>query len=105
MDLVRVAALIAKRKVISESSRSKALDILNATENRKLLAAGLGEGSHIAHKTGDIGFVIGDAGIVEKPNGKLYLIGVFVIRPYNDLDARYLIQELSRSTYNYLWER
>jgi beta-lactamase class A len=104
-DLVRVAALIAKHKIISESSRSNALDILNATENRKLLAAGLGEGAHIAHKTGDIGFVIGDAGIVEKPNGKLYLIGVFVVRPYNDLDARYLVQELSRSAYNYLWER
>jgi beta-lactamase class A len=105
LDLVRVAALIAKHKVISESSRTKALDILNATENRKLLAAGLGEGAHIAHKTGDIGFVIGDAGIVEKPNGKLYLIGVFVVRPYNDLDARYLVQELSRSAYNYLFQR
>jgi beta-lactamase class A len=105
MDLVRVAALIAKHKVISESSRTNALDILNATENRKLLAAGLGEGANIAHKTGDIGFVIGDAGIVEKPNGKLYLIGVFVVRPYNDLDARYLVQELSRSAYNYLFQR
>jgi beta-lactamase class A len=105
LDLVRVAALIAKHKIISESSRAHALDILNATENRKLLAAGLGEGAHIAHKTGDIGFVIGDAGIVEKPNGKLYLIGVFVVRPYNDLDARYLVQELSRSAYNYLWQR
>ncbi len=105
MDLVRVAAIIAKHKVITEQSRANALDILNATENRKLLAAGLGEGAHIAHKTGDIGFVIGDAGIVEKPNGKLYLIGVFVVRPYNDLDARYLVQELSRSVYNYLLQR
>jgi beta-lactamase class A len=65
----------------------------------------LSEGAHIAHKTGDIGFVIGDAGIVEKPNGKLYPIGVFVVRPYNDLDARYLVQELSRSVYNYLLQR
>jgi beta-lactamase class A len=105
MDLVRVAAMIAKHQIISEQSRVNALDILNATENRKLLAAGLGEGAHIAHKTGDIGFVIGDAGIVEKPNGKLYLIGVFVVRPYNDLDARYLVQELSRSAYMYLLQQ
>lgn len=104
-DLVRVAALIAKHQVISEVSRSQALDILNATENRKLLAAGLGEGAHIAHKTGDIGFVIGDAGIVEKPDGKLYLIGVFVNRPHDDLDARYLVQKLSRSAYNYLFQQ
>ncbi len=101
-DLVRVSALIAKHKIITDKSRADALDILNATENRKLLAAGLGEGAHIAHKTGDIGFAIGDAGIVERPNGKLYLIGVFVIRPYNDINARYLVQELSRSAYNYL---
>jgi beta-lactamase class A len=104
-DLVRVSALIAKHKIISEKSRSDALDILNATENRKLLAAGLGEGAHIAHKTGDIGFAIGDAGIVERPNGKLYLIGVFVIRPYNDINARYLVQELSRSAYNYMLQQ
>jgi beta-lactamase class A len=104
-DLVRVAAIIAKRQVVSAFSRQQMLDILNATENRKLLAAGLGEGSHIAHKTGDIGFVIGDAGIVEKPNGKLYLIGVFVNRPYNDLNARYLVQDLSRSAYNYFLQQ
>ncbi len=101
-DLVRVSALIAKHKIISAKSRADALDILNATENRKLLAAGLGKGAHIAHKTGDIGFAIGDAGIVERPNGKLYLIGVFVMRPYNDIKARHLVQQLSRSAYNYM---
>jgi beta-lactamase class A len=101
-DLVRLSARIAKRELISPDSRAKALDILNATENRKLLAAGLGEGAHIAHKTGDIGFIIGDAGIVEKPDGKLYLIGVFVRRPYNDIRARYFVQQLSRLTYNHL---
>ena len=101
-DLVRVAALLAKHQIIGEASRVQALDILTATENRKLLVAGLGEGASIAHKTGDIGFVIGDAGIVSKPDGKQYLIGVFVIRPHDSLKARYLIQQLSRSAYNYL---
>jgi beta-lactamase class A len=101
-DLVKLSALLAKHQILTESSRAQALDILNATENRKLLVAGLGEGAHIAHKTGDIGFVIGDAGIVEKPNGKLYLIGVFVRRPYKDVRARYFVQQLSRLTYNYM---
>jgi beta-lactamase class A len=100
-DLVRACNLIAKRQVISANSRTQALDILNATENRKLLVAGLGEGAHIAHKTGDIGFLIGDAGIIEKPDGKLYLLAVFVRRPHNDLRARKFVQELSRLTYNY----
>ncbi len=105
MDLVKASALIARRRIISESSRVKALDILNATANRKLLKAGLGEGAHIAHKTGDIGFVIGDAGIVEMPSGKLYLAGIFVRRPYDDLRARDFVQKVSRITYRYLVNR
>jgi beta-lactamase class A len=100
-DLVRACTLIAKRQIISANSRTQALDILNATENRKLLVAGLGEGAHIAHKTGDIGFLIGDAGIIEKPDGKLYLLAVFVLRPHNDLRARTFVQEVSRLTYSY----
>jgi beta-lactamase class A len=101
VDLVRVSALIAKHMIITPASRAKVLDILNATENRKLLWAGLGQGAHIAHKTGDIGFVIGDAGIIEKPSGKLYLAGVFVRRPYNDTRGRDFVQKVSRITYNY----
>jgi beta-lactamase class A len=105
MDLAKASALIAKRQIISESSRARALDILNATANRKLLKAGLGAGANIAHKTGDIGFVIGDAGIVEMPSGKLYLAGIFVRRPYDDLRARTFVQKVSRITYNYFVNR
>ncbi len=101
VDLVKASALLAKRKVMSESSRAKALDILNATENTKLLKAGLGSGANIAHKTGTLGVILGDAGIIEKPSGKLYLAGVFVRRPFNDLRGRYFIQEASRLSYNY----
>jgi beta-lactamase class A len=102
VDLVKTSALIARRRLISPASRARALDILNATANRKLLKAGLGAGAHMAHKTGDIGFVIGDAGIVEMPSGKLYLAGVFVRRPYNSLRARDFVQKVSKITYNYL---
>jgi beta-lactamase class A len=102
VDLVKVSGLIAKHQILRSDSRAKALDILNATENRKLLAAGLGEGAHIAHKTGNIGFAIGDAGIIEKPDGKLYLIGVFVRRRYNDVRARDFVQQVSRLTYQYM---
>jgi beta-lactamase class A len=101
IDLVRVSALIAKSMIITSESRQKVLDILNASENRQMLRAGLGEGAHIAHKTGDIGFVIGDAGIIEKPSGKLYLAGVLVRRPYNDTRGRDFVQKVSRITYNY----
>lgn len=104
-DLVRLSALLAKHQLISEASRSKVLDILNQTENRKLLPAGLGKGAAIAHKTGTLGRLIGDAGIIEMPNGKLYLAGIFVKRSFNDLRARVFVQAVSRLTYNYINDR
>jgi beta-lactamase class A len=104
-DLVRLSASIAKHQLISESSRSKVLDILNQTANRKLLPAGLGKGAAIAHKTGTLGRLIGDAGIVEMPNGKLYLAGIFVKRSFNDPRARDFVQQVSKLTYNYINNR
>ncbi len=104
-DLVRLSALLAKHQLITEASRSKVLDILNQTENRKLLFAGLGKGAAIAHKTGTLGRLIGDAGIIEMPNGKLYLAGIFVKRSFNDLRARDFVQEVSRLTYKYINDR
>jgi beta-lactamase class A len=104
-DLVRLSASIAKHQLISESSRSKVLDILNQTANRKLLPAGLGKGAAIAHKTGTLGRLIGDAGIVEMPNGKLYLAGIFVKRSFNDPRARDFVRQVSKLTYNYINNR
>ncbi|MCY7335796.1 MAG: serine hydrolase, partial [Chamaesiphon sp.] len=104
-DLVRLSALLAKHQLISEASRSKVLDILNQTQNRKLLPAGLGKGAAIAHKTGTLGRLIGDAGIIEMPNGKLYLAGIFVKRSFNDLRARVFVQAVSRLTYKYINDR
>ncbi|WP_366931661.1 serine hydrolase [Nostoc sp. NOS(2021)] len=101
-DLVKLSALIQYHKLISDASRSQALDILNHCHNRKLLAAGLGSGAVIAHKTGDIGFVIGDAGIIEMPNGKRYLAGIFVRRPYNDTRGRDFVRQVSQLVYTYL---
>lgn len=101
-DLVKLSALIQYHKLISDASRSQALDILNHCHNKKLLAAGLGSGAVIAHKTGDIGFVIGDAGIIEMSNGKRYLAGIFVRRPYNDTRGRDFIRQVSQLVYTYL---
>ena len=56
----------------------------------------------IADKTGDIGFVVGDAGIIDMPNGKRYLAAIFVKRPYNDPIVRDFVRRISRIVYNYL---
>ncbi|BBD60128.1 peptidoglycan glycosyltransferase [Nostoc sp. HK-01] len=101
-DLVRLSALVAKNQLLTDSSRSKVLDIMQRVHNTKLLPAGLGKGAVIAHKTGTLGIVLGDAGIIQMPSGKRYLAGIFVRRPFNDLKARDFINQVSRIVYGYL---
>ena len=101
-DLVRLLSLVANQKLLAPSSREQALEILRNTKTRTLLPAGLAPGAEIAHKTGDIGFLIGDAGMIEMPNGKRYLAGIFVRRPYKDVRGRDFIRQVSQIVYNYL---
>jgi beta-lactamase class A len=104
-DMVRLLAMLANEKLISSSSREQALEILHNTVTRTLLPAGLGPGADIAHKTGDIGFLIGDAGMITMPNGKRYLAGIFVRRPYKDSRGRDFIRQVSGLVYDYLISR
>ncbi|MEN9208323.1 MAG: serine hydrolase [Gloeomargarita sp. GMQP_bins_120] len=101
-DLVHTLALIERGEVLSRRSRDWVLHILRRTENRSLLPAGLGPGAVIGHKTGDIGFIIGDAGLVDTATGQRYLVAIFVQSAYNDPQAVQLVQELSRQVYRYL---
>ena len=54
----------------------------------------------ILHKTGDIGTMLGDSGIVYTDNGKKYIITILAKRPFNDYSARNLIQDASLIIYN-----
>jgi beta-lactamase class A len=101
-DMVRLLALVIDNKLVSSSNREQALDILRRTVTRTLLPAGIGSGADIAHKTGDIGFLIGDAGLIKMPNGKRYLAGIYVKRPYNDVRGRDFIRQVSSLVYKYL---
>jgi beta-lactamase class A len=101
-DLVRVAALISNNKLLTSSSNAQVMDIMVRCKNRSLLPVGLGKGSVIAHKTGTLGRVLGDAGIIETPSGKRYLAGILVARPFGDARARRFINEVSRLVYGYL---
>ena len=101
-DLVRLSVLIANNKLLSNTSQSKVLDIMRHVENKRLLQAGLGKDAVFAHKTGTLGVLLGDAGIIELPAGKRYLAGIFVKRPFDDLRARDFISQVSRLVYSYL---
>lgn len=104
-DLSLVLTKLAKGNVLSPSSKARAIAILKTCRTRTLLYPGVGAGGQIAHKTGDIGFAIGDAGIVFMPNGKQYVVAAMLKRPYNDVRGRNYIQAISRITYAYLLQR
>ncbi|MBE8970231.1 serine hydrolase [Nostocales cyanobacterium LEGE 12452] len=101
-DLVRLAALVSNNRLLSPTSRSQVLGIMRRVKTNSLLPAGIGKGATIAHKTGTLRFIIGDAGIIQMPNGKSYLAGVLVQRPNYDRRAGDFVREVSRRVYNYL---
>ncbi|PZV10932.1 MAG: serine hydrolase [Pseudanabaena sp.] len=100
-DMVSLLAMLDKGKLIEPRSRDRFMDIMRRPVTNTLLPKGIGEDARIIHKTGDIGSVVGDAGIVDMPNGKRYAIAVMVKRPDNDQRANELIRQISRTTYDY----
>ena len=100
-DLAILLAMVNQGQLISMHSRDRLMDIMTRTKTRTLLPQGVENGTMIAHKTGDIGKVLGDAGIIDMPTGKRYVGAVFVSRPHNDYSARTLIQEISREAYQH----
>ena len=101
-DLATVLLKVNQGELISLKSRDRLLGIMQETKTRTLLPPGLESGAIISHKTGDIGTVLGDAGIIDMPSGKRYIQAIIAKRPYNDIAARILIQDMSRATYQHL---
>lgn len=98
-DLGSLMAMVSKGNLVSMPSRDRLLDIMRHTVRNQLLPSGLGAGATIAHKTGDIGTMLADAGLVDMPTGKRYIISVMVQRPNNDAHAERLITAISRVAY------
>ncbi|WP_242717926.1 serine hydrolase [Microcoleus vaginatus] len=103
-DLINIIAQIDRGNLVSVKSRDRILQIMRQTKNDSLLPKGLGEGSIIAHKTGNIDTILADAGMVDLPNGKRYLVAVMVKHsPETEKPAQALIREISRISYRYLY--
>ncbi|MBW4664700.1 MAG: class A beta-lactamase-related serine hydrolase [Chroococcus sp. CMT-3BRIN-NPC107] len=98
-DMGQLMSLVDRGELMSLRSRDRLLEIMRRTKTRTLLPQGLGEGAIIAHKTGDIGSMVGDVGLVDMPNGKRYIAVAMVKRPHNDSRAQELIRQISRTAY------
>jgi len=101
-DMGRVLYNISSTNFLSNTSKEKVFSYMSHVKNARLIPAGLGPGAEIMHKTGDIGKMLGDAGIVYAPNGKKYIVVILANRPYNSVKGKEFIVEASGMIYNYL---
>lgn len=85
---------------LSLENRSHIVEIMSNVKNTSLLKQGIPDSARLLHKTGDIGRMLGDVGIVTMPNGRRYIITVMVKRKWNDYSARVLINKISSTVYN-----
>ncbi|PLZ21538.1 serine hydrolase [Fischerella thermalis WC542] len=98
-ELGTLMAMVSQGNLLNMASRDRILDIMRNTVRNHLLPTGLEQGATIAHKTGDIGTMLADAGLVDLPTGKRYIVTVMVQRPNNDPRAEKLIASISKATY------
>jgi beta-lactamase class A len=101
-ELAELLVKVNQGELLSLRSRDRMFGIMRHTVTNTLLPAGLPPEATIAHKTGDIGSMVGDTGVIDAPNGKRYIMTVMVQRPHNDDRAQELIRQISRTAYDYL---
>ncbi|WP_052050938.1 serine hydrolase [Leptolyngbya sp. KIOST-1] len=94
-DLALIMALIDQGGLLTPRSRDRLFSIMQRTENISLIPSGIGDKSLTAHKTGDIGSLLGDVALVDVPNGKRYTLALLVQRPTNDGRASELIRRMT----------
>ena len=99
-DMARIFYNIDNPAFLSLNSRVEIVDIMSHVKNRFLIKAGLPENVQFIHKTGDIGNMLGDAGIVILPDGRKYIIVILVERPWNSYTAKQFIIDASKTIYN-----
>lgn len=101
-EIAQMLYNIDKTNMVSEESKKHIADYLSHVKNNRLLQAGLPSNAILLHKTGDIGYMLGDAGIVKTPSGKKYIVSILAKRPYNNQQGKKFIVEASKTIYNHL---
>ncbi len=99
-DLATILYNLDNPGFLSLNSREYIVDYMSHVENNRLIQAGLAPNALFVHKTGDIGKMLGDAGIVFAPNGKKYIVVILANRPYNSPQGKNFIQKASNIIYN-----
>lgn len=103
-DIAYLLALLDRGYLLSVSGRDRALDIMKDCMNDQILPRGISPDrlSKVAHKTGDIGFVVIDAGLIYMPNGSHYIAVGMVRRPYDDQRASDYLRKITGLAHEHL---
>lgn len=101
-DLTTMLYNLDNPSFLEISSREYIIDYMSKVKNNRLIQAGLGKDALFVHKTGDIGTMLGDAGIVYMPNNKKYTVVILANRPYNSPDGVNYIKNASKIIYDYM---
>ncbi len=99
-ELAKMLYNIDTTNILSSNSKKYIADYLSHVKNNRLLQAGLPSDAILLHKTGDIGYMLGDAGIVRTANGRKYIVVILAMRPYNSSQGKEFIVEASKIIYN-----
>lgn len=99
-ELAKMFYNIDATNIISSPSKKRIANYLSHVKNNRLLQAGLPDDAILLHKTGDIGFMLGDAGIVKTATGKKYIVIILAKRPYNNMQGKDFIVKASKIIYN-----
>jgi len=98
-ELTNLLGSVLKGNLVNQSSQQRIVEIMQGAVRRHLLPAGVERNATVAHKTGDIGTMLADTGVVQLPTGKRYLASIMVHRPKNDPSAEKFIASISRVAY------
>lgn len=80
------------------------LELMSANDLERLLQGGIPEDVRISHKNGWVGGTVGDGGIIYPPNGRNYIISVFLWEDteFQDFTRLWpLVEDISRAVWNY----
>lgn len=104
LDMAKILYNLDNPGFLNINSREYIIDYMSHVKNDRLIQAGLGSGALFIHKTGDIGSMLGDAGIVYAQNGKKYIVVILAERPYNSPQGKDFIVKASSLIYKSIVE-
>ena len=89
---------------ITQQECRQMLELTSANDLERLLQGGIPRGVRISHKNGWIFDTVGDAGVVYSPNGRHYVISVYLWEEteFQDYEKLWpLVEEISRAAWNF----